>query len=364
MDRRLSSYTGCLLGLAAGDAFGYGVDELTLAGIREKFGPGGQLNYTLVNGYAETTSYTQLAAFACNGLLRGLTRGQMTGSMDPFVRYIAVGEADWARLQSYRREPEEKIHCWIGKFDVMRARRCMDTMTLDTARHRKTGTMEEPVNRFHGPSALTVAVPVGLFFNPERIGHDEVLRLGAEAVAITHGSPLAFLPGAALAHIISRITWDRVTDLNQLVWETAAVLEERFGREYPQAEHIARKLRFTSGLAESLDVSECDAMEQLGCGDGVGVLAGAVYACLCHPRNFDEAMITAVNHSGRSAAVGAVAGAIMGARLGVAGLPDQYMEPLDAGEVLVELARDMHQGCPMDIEQRLFDMEWDGKYVD
>ena len=34
MERRLSSYIGCLLGLAAGDAMGYAVDGKTLAQIR------------------------------------------------------------------------------------------------------------------------------------------------------------------------------------------------------------------------------------------------------------------------------------------------------------------------------------------
>ena len=97
MDRRLSSYTGCLLGLAAGDAMGYAVDNKTLAQIRQDYVPDGLLGYDLVNGYADISSYTQVAAFVCNGLLLGMTRGQMTGTMQPFVRYIAVGERDWAR---------------------------------------------------------------------------------------------------------------------------------------------------------------------------------------------------------------------------------------------------------------------------
>lgn len=63
MDRRLSSYTGCLLGLAAGDAMGYAVDDMTLDKIRQDYGPDGLLGYDLVNGYAETSSYTQVAAY-------------------------------------------------------------------------------------------------------------------------------------------------------------------------------------------------------------------------------------------------------------------------------------------------------------
>ena len=42
MERRLSAYTGCLLGLAAGDGLGHGPDR--------------------VNGFLSVSGYTQMAA--------------------------------------------------------------------------------------------------------------------------------------------------------------------------------------------------------------------------------------------------------------------------------------------------------------
>ena len=85
-----SSYRGCLLGLAVGDAMGYTVDNRSWQEIQEDYGPNGLLGYDLVNGYADVTSYTQLAAFTCNGLLFGLTRGQMLGKMAPFIKYVGM----------------------------------------------------------------------------------------------------------------------------------------------------------------------------------------------------------------------------------------------------------------------------------
>ena len=76
MASRQSLYRGCLLGMAVGDAMGYTVDNKSWQEIREDYGPNGLLGYDLVNGYADVTSYTQLAAFTCNGLLFGMTRGQ------------------------------------------------------------------------------------------------------------------------------------------------------------------------------------------------------------------------------------------------------------------------------------------------
>ena len=234
---------------------------------------------------------------------------------------------------------------------------------LDTLNRGRFGTMEEPRNRFQGPGAITAAVPVGLFFDPDHSSREEIQRLGAEAVAITHGNPLAFLAGAALSHIISRLSWDGPVGLQVLVREAVQMLREKFSYDYRQAEEVCRDLEQALALADRMDVAQTVAMEQLQCDTASKVLAGAVYACLCHPTNFDEAMITAVNHSGYSAAVGAVAGAIAGASLGVPGLPEFYLECLEPAEVLAELAKDMFQGCPMSYGSGLFDIEWDDKYV-
>ena len=88
------AYRGCLLGLAIGDAMGYPVDTKTWNQIREDYGPYGLMGYDLRNGYAEVSSHTQIASFSCNGLLLGLTRGQMLGKMAPFVKYIEVASRE------------------------------------------------------------------------------------------------------------------------------------------------------------------------------------------------------------------------------------------------------------------------------
>ena len=62
MERRLSAYTGCLLGLAVGDGLGHGPDR--------------------INGFLPTSSYTQQAAYACCGLLVGMTREEAIRRLD------------------------------------------------------------------------------------------------------------------------------------------------------------------------------------------------------------------------------------------------------------------------------------------
>jgi len=98
----------------------------------------------------------------------------------------------------------------------------------------------------------------------------------------------------------------------------------------------------------------------LGCTTASECLAGAFYAAMIHAGNFDEAMIVAVNHSGRSAAVGAMTGAILGAMLGVEALPEFYLESLEVTQILDEIAYDLAIGSRT---AQIFDDSWDQKYV-
>ena len=362
MTNLLSAYRGCMLGLAVGDAMGYAVDRLSLDEIRENYGPNGLLGYDLVNGFADVTSYTQLAAFTCNGLLLGLTRGQMQGKMAPFVRYIGLSHREWAASQRLWGRPD-KTFCWLIHQKEMCRRHCMDTWMLDTLSRDRLGTPEEPVNHFTSPGSITAAAGVGLFFDPENMDQEEIDRLGAEAVALTHGSPLAFLPGAVIAHLVSRAVRDTEISLTELIQQAMDAFRDQFGSQYAAANEVCALVKQAMALAEDESIAPVDAMERLRCETGAQVLAGAVYACLVGEADFDTAMIIAVNHSGRSAAVGAITGAVLGARLGEEALPDFYLECLEPGDILRELADDLFQGCPMEMGDMFYDDDWDRKYL-
>ena len=357
-----SAYRGCLLGMAVGDAMGYTVDSRTWREIQEDYGPNGLLGYDLVNGYADVTSYTQLAAFTCNGLLFGLTRGQMTGRMAPFIKYIALSSREWAASQRPWGRPS-RTYCWLIRRPELCRRHCMDTRMLDSLNRENLGTLETPRNSFPDPGGLTSAVGVGLFFHQDRMDQQEIDRLGAEAVALTHGNPGAFLSGAVLAHLLSRLIGRPNVPMKPLIVDAIETVKDQFGHQYSQAFEIATLVRHAMTYAQSPNLKPVEVMEQLGCETAAQVLAGAIYACLISDGDFDRAMITAVNHSGRSAAVGAVAGAILGIRLGEEALPEFYIECLEPAETLRELADDLFTGCPMERGNKLFDLDWDYKYL-
>ena len=355
MDRKESAVRGCLLGMAVGDAMGYPVDKKSWTEIAEDYGPNGLLGYDLVNGTADITSHTQLPAFVCNGILLGMTRRKP----DQFQKFIALALREWAKSQQFR-TVAERTYCWLAQVPKMRRRQCMDTRILDALAREQLGSTEAPLFRSDSPAMLTAALAVGLMYDPELMRPDMIGYLAAETVATTQGDPESFLPGAVLAYAVAGILQEPEKSLVTQFTDAVEVVRHQFGERFPQVETVARAVDKAIRYSKDPELSPLAAMSMLGCTTAVDCLAGAVYACVIHPANFDEGLIAAVNHSGRSAATGALVGAILGAKLGDEALPEFYLESLETMDVLAELATDIAQGRQL---MRVFDDDWDQKYV-
>ncbi len=353
-------YLGCLLGLAVGDALGVTVDSKSYQRICQDYGPAGLLGYDLVNGCANVSSYTQVAAYALNSLLVSIAKGRT--NLEGYLHYLKRGLGEWAHAQHLPGAPRTRC-CWIYHVPQMRQKRCMDSRTLDALTREVTGTMEAPSNGGTGPGTLTAAAMVGLYFSPERLQFQDLGVLAGQVVALTHGSPLAFLSGVALAYAIAGIIHEPEMPLEQQFSQAAEAVLQQFGRDYPQAKAVHDMIRQAIGAYHTPELSPVHSMEMLCCSTGPEVLAGAVYACLAGNGDFDTSMIVAVNHSGKSAAVGALTGALMGAYLGRDALPDFYLESLPCTDMLQEMAQDLMACGPKGWRARLFDHDWDRKYV-
>ena len=337
MERRLSAYTGCLLGLAVGDGLGHGPER--------------------INGFLPVSSHTQQAAYACNGLLVGMTQGQLTGAMAPPVRYIARALQEWARQQLWQQRGAAV--CWISRSPRLDYRRCSEPEMLDVLAAGELGTMEDHGSSLSGPGALMAAAAVGLFYDPGRMPRREFRRLGAEAAALTHGDPEAFLAGAALSYILSRILWDGEAHIEKLIREASGMLRTRFSMEYSQTRALCRKFRELRSLLSRKELGPEEALERIGKDTAAQVLTGALYLCVAGPRELDACLELAARWC---AAGAAVTGAILGAVRGEEAIPAQWLQQLECAQVLRELAEDLFGGCPMMKGSRIFDVEWDEKY--
>lgn len=355
MGENASAYRGCFLGLAVGDAMGFTVDSMTWEEICENYGPNGLLGYDLRNDSAAVSSYTQTAAYVANGLLLAITRGKP----GMYLRYISEAMRQWAKRQHFPRDPEKNLF-WVSQIPQLRTRQCRDARMLDAMRFDTLGTPEKPINSAATPGAILTGAVIGLFFDHKRLDPAQIGSLTAQAVALTHGDPEAFLSAAVLAYVIAGLLHQPEHSLKEQFLLSIETVDRQFRDRFPQAAPLAARLKLAIGLADNRKVEPREGMDQLHCSSAGECLAGAMYACLVSGCDFDEAMITAVNHSGRSSAVGAITGAILGAKLTEEALPEFYLESLEAADVLRTLAEDLAQGSPT---MGLFDDDWDHKYV-
>ena len=276
-------HRGCLLGLAVGDAMGYTVDDKAWEEICEDYGPNGLLGYDLVNGCADVTSYTQLAAFVGNGLLLSLSRGK-----SDYLRFITLSLREWARNQQFHRDPE-KSYCWIAKPKQLRLHHNRDARMLDALRLETLGSPEKPVNMNNAPGALTAAVAIGLFFTPKRMEPAQIGTLAAQTLALTHGDAETFLAGALLAYAIAGILQEPSHPLKEHFLKATEAMDMQFREKFPHpASQLSARIKLAISLAENSNLTPHQAMEQLKCLTGPEVLAGAVCACLISPKDFKK----------------------------------------------------------------------------
>lgn len=354
MGEKKSAFRGCFLGLAVGDAMGLAVNKMTWDEICENYGPNGLLGYDLRNDSAEVSSYTQVAAYVANGLLLSLTRGKP----DSQLRYITEAMRQWAKRQHFPRDPEKNLF-WVSQIPELRKKLCQDARMLDATRFETMGTPERPINNANTPGAILTGAMISLYFDPKRMETSQIGILTTQAVALTHGDPEAFLSAAVLAYVIYGLLHHPGNSLKEQFLRAIETVDRQFRNQYPQTTALSTRLKLAIGLVDNQNIEPRQRMEQLYCGSAGECLAGAMYACLASGEDFDNAMILAVNHSGKSCAVGTIVGAILGTKLTESALPEFYLESLEAADPLRILADDLLLGSPT---SGLFDDDWDHKY--
>ena len=354
MQKNIAAYRGCFLGMAIGDAMGATADEMSLQEIFDEFGQDGLLGYDLRNDAAAVTSYTQVATYVANGLLLYVTRGKPGTQM----QFITLALREWGKRQHFPRDPARSM-CWVSQIPELRRKLCRDAWLLDAMRLEKLGTPEKPLNSASSPGAILTGAMMGLLFDPVRMEIPEIGNLAVQTVALTHGDPEAFLSAAVLAYAVAGIIQEPDYPLQEQFSQAIDAVCAQFGDRYSQTKHLSKTLRKAISMANAAGTDPHKDMEKLYCSTAGQCLAGAIYACLTSHEDFDTAMITAVNHSGRSAAVAAITGAVLGALLTEKELPEFYLESLEAANVLRTVAEDFAQGSPT---RGLFDDDWDHKY--
>lgn len=366
MKKDLDKFLGCLIGGAAGDALGYAVEFLTESAIRARFGEKGIREYERKKGVARISDDTQMTLFTANGLLCGETRGCLQGVMDPYPSYVAKAYQEWYKTQVCRYPAAGDFPCsWLLNVPELYAQRAPGNTCLSAIEAGCCGSIARPLNHSMGCGGVMRVAPVGLFFGESRLPGPEADRMAAEIAALTHGHELGYLPAAMLAHIVRLVSHSQEITLKEAVLDSRTALQ----RIFPDAERLPEFLALMDRameLAES-NVEDLAAIHILGPGwCGHEALAVAVYCALKYVDDFDGAMIASVNHGGDSDSTGAITGNILGACLGLSGIPEKYTQNLELLDVITEMAEDLYYGCQLALNSSPEDprfIAWEKKYV-
>ena len=338
--RDRDKFRGCLIGGAAGDALGYAVEFLSEDRIFGAYGPGGITEYELYHGVAQISDDTQMTLFTAAGLLLGKQRGADAAHLSLYPAAVNDAYLDWLKTQSQPEPvPEAERFTSLAGVPELYSRRAPGNSCLAALWAGGGGTPENPINNSKGCGGVMRTAPVGLYFADRGLTAGQVALLGAQAAALTHGHPLGWMPGGMLSQIVWELVQNGVS-LEDAVGRSLETLEEM----WPDTENRrlqARLIRDAMAFASD-GMDDLSAIHRLGEGwVGEEALAIAVYCALRYPHDIDRCLIAAVNHKGDSDSTGAIAGNILGAAVGLSGIPDKYTDKLELKAVLLQAADDL-----------------------
>ncbi len=343
---------GCLLGGALGDSLGYAVEFSTIDAIRATFGPGGLRDFAELGGGSHFSDDTQLTLYTVDGLLEALEWANSGVAADTnaclWLAYLRwLGSQGVALPDSAPFQPPR----WIDGHEVLRHRRAPGDACLSGLATGEMGTVYRPVNpESKGCGTVMRSAPFGLI---PHIEADAVYKMSADAASLTHGHPSARQSAGVFSLLIHSLA--NGGGLHEAAGVALSQLQEgRLPRgEEPDPalrERLASSLRLAAaatddgGLlgAEEL-VAELGegwvAEEALAVGlYAVLATAPATTAAASPEEHFRAAIAVAVNHSGDSDSTASVAGNILGAHYGEDCLPADWLDALEAPEVIRGMA--------------------------
>ncbi|MBR0485472.1 MAG: ADP-ribosylglycohydrolase family protein [Oscillospiraceae bacterium] len=322
-------YRGCIIGGAAGDALGYEVEFMRRRQILLKFGTEGITKYVLHNGKAIFSDDTQMTLFTASGLLNAETPEQYQES-------IRKAYLDWYQTQT--QNPHVEFKTEILNVPELFVRRAPGLTCMSAMQNGGTGTPEQPLNHSKGCGGVMRTAPIGLI---EGLSAEQTVMLGCQAAAITHGHELGWMPAGMLSEMIRLIAQEEY-DIRGAGYTALHTVRKLF----PTAEHLQDFVRIMEQaleLAESSEIPE-KAITHLGEGwVGEEALAIAVYCASKFEDDFDMCLRMAVNHNGDSDSTGAIAGNLLGAKLGLSGIPEKYQKNLELYDLLIQIADALFQ---------------------
>lgn len=171
-------------------------------------------------------------------------------------------------------------------------------------------------------AAMRVA-PVGLVYH---FNLDLVERYATISAMVTHRGDAAIAGSVAVAVAIACILLD---------FENEEVAEEAARRAGNYDELLADKVRYAHRIAgESADRALAELGNSISSYDAVPF----AFYCFFSAEKFSDAVLTAVNSGGDADSTAAIAGSLMGTKVGLEGIDRRFLEGLKDLDYLIDVA--------------------------
>ncbi len=307
---RQAQLVGAVLGGAIGDAMGHPTEFLAMEGIRDRYGAKGVTKFELYwdrggSRFAPYTDDTQMAEAVLRALLEARTNG---ADLDGTMKAMAVRFIQWSRSpQGGHRAPGNA--CMSG------------------CRALSSGTHWSQAGgaTAGGCGSVMRAYPFGLVFANDLAKAE---HWAVEHSKLTHRDPIALAACAAMAVGVALA----------LRGETVRVIT---------SEMVAAACRYSPSTAAMMATAIDEArkgvgpevtLDRLRAWAAHEAIASCVYLFERHPDDARAAILEGANTPGDSDSIATLAGALIGARAGVGGLPDEWVADVERASELAALA--------------------------
>lgn len=330
---RKNRLLGTIFGGAIGDAMGYPIEFYSFDEILD-FLNGMSLREKIVDNsnLLPISDDTQMTLFTIEGLIRSYTRGIRRGICHaPSVIYFAY--LRWLHTQGENtlneHWDEDNLNGWLIKRKDLYSRRAPGLTCISALHDGMMGTIEKPINNSKGCGGVMRVAPIG--FQRDR---DVAYKLAKEVAAITHSHPSGYLSAGALSLIIYSLVEGKNIE------ESIAIAIDYLSKE-TDGEECIEKIKTAISLSRNHE-THVDNIKKIGKGwiaeEALGI---AVYCSLKHTHDIEKAITIAALHDGDSDSTAAITGNIVGAIVGIDGVPKDLVEKVELRDIIEELCIDL-----------------------
>ena len=305
MDPKLltSRFVGTIVGFAVGDALGMPAQFLTRDQIRRYYGKH-------INGFVRAHD-GHASDF--------LPAGSYT---DETQMLLATAEG---LIECEKMDPARQADALLSWFLNTVPHRTPMRSNLRACKHLCMGKAWTKSGIFSASCGAAIRMaPLGLFFHHSP---DTLMKAVLDDCIITHTEPRARAAAVAVAFLVARLvqSTERCSPGDQVL-ETA-------DRVSPIDSDMAAMLRWVIQITH---LSPEEALFEIGCSaDALEAIPAATYCFLKYPRQFQHAVLAAVNAGDAADSIGALTGGFVGALAGIEAIPDAWRLNVENSDLLV-----------------------------